>query len=707
MSAAAREDIEVSALTTEDAGAELERLARLIARADRLYHGADAPDLTDAEYDALRRRNAAIEARFPELIRADSPSARVGAAPEGAFGKIRHAVPMLSLDNVFDAADFSAFVQRARRFLGLGETDPLPLVGEPKIDGLSISLTYTDGNFARGATRGDGTEGEDVTANLRALGDRVIPQLLRGEAPDFIEIRGEIFLGKAEFLQLNEAQAQAGGKVFANPRNAAAGSLRQLDTRITASRPLALFAYAQGRSSTPIATTHSGYLDRLRGWGFAVNEHSQPLADAAAAETFQARMAERRSSLPYDIDGVVYKVDDLALQTRLGFVGRAPRWATAWKFPAEQATTVLEDILIQVGRTGALTPVAKLQPVNVGGVLVTRATLHNEDEIARKDVRPGDTVLLQRAGDVIPQILRSVPDKRPADSQPFAMPDHCPVCGSAALRPEGEVVRRCTGGFNCEAQAVERLIHFVSRPAFDIEGLGEKTIVEFHAEGLVRAPADIFRLRDHEAAIAGREGWGALSARNLMRSIEQRRRIGLARFIFALGIRRIGETNARLLARHYGDARHWVAEMQAASVVGSDARLALGSITRVGSAIAEELVAFFAEPRNVETVGALLAVLAAVEPEEAAGTGALTGKTIVFTGTLETMTRPEAKAMAERRGARVTDSVSRKTDLVVLGAEAGSKAKRAAELGVATVDEAGFRALAEEGQGSALDPLGS
>lgn len=690
----------VEDLTEEAARSELAALAARIAEADRAYHGRDAPVIDDAAYDALRRRNAAIEARFPALIRDDSPSARVGAAPEGAFGRVRHAVPMLSLDNVFDAADFAAFAQRARRFLGLDAENALRMVGEPKIDGLSISLTYEDGRFVRGATRGDGTEGEDVTANLRALGDRVVPSRLRGGGvPAFIEIRGEIFLGKEEFLQLNASQAAAGGKVFANPRNAAAGSLRQLDPAITGARPLALFAYAQGHSSEPVAATHFDYLARLRDWGFSVNEHSTLLADASEAEAFQARMADARAALPYDIDGVVYKVDDLALQSRLGFVGRAPRWAVAWKFPAERATTVLEEILVQVGRTGALTPVGRLLPVNVGGVLVARATLHNEDEIARKDIRVGDTVVLQRAGDVIPQIVGIVPERRPADAVPFAMPDTCPVCGSAATRPAGEVVRRCTGGFFCEAQTVERLIHFVSRPAFDIEGLGEKTIREFHAEGLLREPVDIFRLPAHAAAIEAREGWGATSTRKLMQAIAERRRIAFARFIFALGIRRIGETNAKLLARHYGDAASWIAAMREAAVVGSDARLALGSIAGVGEATASELVAFFAEPRNVATVEALVGALEAIEPEAPVAASALSGRTLVFTGTLETMTRPEAKAMAERLGARVTDSVSKKTDLVVLGRDAGSKARRAAELGIATVDEAGFRSLAEHAGG--------
>ena len=682
-----------ASLTEAEARAELARLAAEIARHDRLYHGQDAPEITDAQYDALRRRNASIEERFPELIRPDSPSARVGSVPEGAFAKLVHAVPMLSLDNVFDADEFRGFAARARRFLGLAADAALPMVGEPKIDGVSISLTYEDGMLARAATRGDGLTGEDVTGNVRALGNRAVPQKLRGEAPASIEIRGEIFLGKAEFLRLNEAQAASGGKVFANPRNAAAGSLRQLDVSVTATRPLGLFAYAQGASSEPVASTHGAFLERLRGWGFSVNPFSEPVQDVEAAVAFQARMAAERASLPYDIDGVVYKIDDLALQARLGFVGRAPRWATAWKFPAERATTVLEEILIQVGRTGALTPVARLRPVNVGGVLVTRATLHNEDEIARRDVRVADTVVLQRAGDVIPQIVEVLLDRRPAGAVPFEPPSTCPACGSAAIRPSDEVVRRCTGGLICPAQAVERLSHFVSRAAFDIEGLGEKTIREFFDEGLLKEPADIFRLPAHEDAIAAREGWGPLSARNLVRAIEERRVIAFARFIYGLGIRRIGEANAKLLARHYGDLETWIASMRAASVVGSDAREALGSITRIGTAIADELVAFFAEERNVAVVLALAAQLTRIVPE-AATDGALAGMTIVFTGTLETMTRPEAKAIAERLGARVTDTVSKKTDLVVLGRDAGSKAKRAAELEIRTVDEAGFREIA-------------
>jgi DNA ligase (NAD+) len=676
----------VDELDDTEAAAELERLAADIARHDLAYHEQDAPTISDADYDALRRRNAAIEARFPGLIRPDSPTRRVGAAPASGFAKRQHRVPMLSLDNVFDGAEFTEFCARIRRFLGI-DTAELGFVGEPKIDGLSISLTYEAGHLISGATRGDGTEGEDVTANIRQIPS--IPQQLRGEAPKMIEIRGEIFIRKADFLALNEAQAAAGQRLFANPRNAAAGSLRQLDTSITASRPLSLFAYAMGEASEAVAATHWDYLARLRGWGFTVNDLSRQIHGEAAAAAFQSEIAATRATLAYDIDGVVYKLDDLALQRRLGFVGRAPRWATAWKFPAEQAQTILRDIRIQVGRTGALTPVAELEPVNVGGVLVTRATLHNEDEIARKDIRVGDSVTLQRAGDVIPQIVAVDLSRRPADSQPFVPLTHCPVCGSLAVRPAGEVVRRCTGGLTCEAQTVERLVHLVSRPAFDIDGLGERTIVDFHAAGLVASPADIFKLPDHEAEIAGREGWGKLSAANLSRAIEARRTIPLARFIYALGIRRIGETNAKLLARHYGRYDTWRAQMLAATTtIGSDERLTLGSIVGIGPTIAEELADLFMEPRYVATLDALAAHLT-IEP--AAGTsatdGALSGKTIVFTGSLARMTRPEARARAEALGAKVTDTVSKKTDLVVIGADAGSKAKKAAELGVRTINE--------------------
>lgn len=680
----------VDALTEAEAAAELARLAREITHHDKAYHTLDTPEISDAEYDALRRRNAAIEARFPALIRADSPSNRIGGAPESGFAKLRHRVPMLSLDNAFDAAEFVEFCARAKRFLG--RTEPLTFVAEPKIDGLSISLTYEHGHFVRGATRGDGTEGEDVTTNLRTM--KSLPQRLSGPAPALIEIRGEVFMTKADFLALNQAQALAGSKVFANPRNAAAGSLRQLDVSVTAGRPLSLFAYAQGESTEPVANTHWDYLLRLRDWGFEVNPLSRRLGNEADAEAFQNEMALARSGLGYDIDGVVYKIDDLGLQRRLGFVGRAPRWAIAWKFPAEQATTVLREIRIQVGRTGALTPVAELEPVNVGGVLVARATLHNEDEIARKDVRVGDTVVLQRAGDVIPQIVSVVTERRPAHSVPFVFPDTCPACGSHAVRPPGEVVRRCTGGLTCPAQRVERLIHFVSRPAFDIDGLGEKTIQEFYNEGWLHGPADLFRLPQREAEIATREGWGRVSARNLSRAITARRTVPLDRFIFALGIRRIGESNAKLLARHYGSFANWRTQMLAATTVGSDERLELGSITGIGPTIAEELADFFAERRNVDTLDELAAELTIQDAVAAeAADSPIAGKTVVFTGTLETMTRPEAKARAEALGAKVTDSVSKKTDIVVVGADAGSKARKATELGVRTMTEAEWRDL--------------
>ena len=687
------EQAPVEALTEHEAAAELEHLAREIAHHDILYHQQDAPEITDAEYDELRRRNAAIEVRFPHLIREDSPSNRVGSAPETGFAKLRHRVPMLSLDNAMNAEDFAEFCARARRFLGRAADGPLAFVAEPKIDGLSINLTYERGQFVHGATRGNGVEGEDVTANLRTIS--TVPQKLKGRVPAFIEIRGEVFMTKADFLKMNEAQAAAGHKVFANPRNAAAGSLRQLDPKITAERPLSLFAYAQGESSEPVADTHWHYLQRLRDWGFQVNPLSKHLKSEDEAADFQAGIATERSGLGYDIDGVVYKIDDLALQTRLGFVGRAPRWAIAWKFPAEQAMTVLKGIDIQVGRTGALTPVARLEPVNVGGVLVQNATLHNEDEIARKDIRIGDTVVLQRAGDVIPQIVSVVTERRPRGTKPYHFPEVCPVCGSHAVRPPGEAVRRCTGGLICEAQRVERLIHFVSRTAFDIEGLGEKTIREFYEEGWLHSPADVFRLPMREVEIAEREGWGKTSARNLSRAIEARRHIPLDRFIYALGIRRIGESNARLLARHYGNFENWRAEMVAAGDAGSEARAELDNIVGIGPAIAEELADFFGEPRNVHLVDELAAELTIENAARAvASDSEIAGKTLVFTGTLETMTRPEAKARAESLGAKVTDSVSKKTDLVVVGADAGSKARKATELGVRTISEAEWRELA-------------
>jgi len=681
--------IALGKLTAEQAADELKQLAETLARYDRAYHEQDAPEVPDAEYDALRRRNTAIEARFPALVQPNSPSRRVGGAPAGGFRKRRHGVPMLSLGNVFDAADFAEFCAKVHRFLG--SPPPLAWVAEPKIDGLSISLLYEDGAFVAGATRGDGAEGEDVTANLATMD--AVPRRIGPDAPARIEIRGEVFMTKADFLALNAAQQAVGARQFANPRNAAAGSLRQLDPGITASRALSLFAYAMGDASAAVANSHWGYLAQLGRWGFTVNPLSRRLDGEAEAAAFQAELAAARAALPYDIDGVVYKVDDLALQRRLGFVGREPRWATAWKFPAEQATTVLQDILIQVGRTGALTPVAALQPVNVGGVLVTRATLHNEDEIGRKDVRLHDTVLLQRAGDVIPQIVEVRLALRPPGSVPYQFPDHCPVCGSLAVRSPGEVVRRCGGGLACTAQMEERLVHFASRAAFDIEGMGDRTVREFYRDGLIASPADIFRLAAHFGGIAGRPGWGVTSATKLMQAIEARRSVELGRFIFSLGIRRIGEANARLLARHYGGYPAWRTQMLAATVVGSEERSDLGAIIGIGPAIADELAIFFAEPRNIAALDDLAGQLTFEATAAAADAGPLSGKTVVFTGSLPTLTRPEAKAMAQKLGARVTDSVTRKTDYLVAGEDAGSKARKAAELGVTVLSEAEWRAL--------------
>jgi DNA ligase (NAD+) len=690
-------------LTELDAVIELAELARDIARHDKLYHGKDQPEISDAAYDALVARNRAIEARFPNLIHTDSPSRRVGAAVAEGFAKSRHGEPMLSLDNVFSPEEFSDFCKRIRRFLGLAEDEALAFVGEPKIDGLSINLLYENGVFIKGATRGDGAEGEDVTANLLTIPS--LPRKLTPPFPAQIEIRGEVFMEKADFLgfraaqekaaEAREARRAAGEKlgdaivIPANPRNAAAGSVRQLDARVTAGRPLKLLAYAMGSASEAPAETHHAFLDELRRWGFAVNPLSRRLDSEDVAEAFQAEIGAGRAALAYDIDGVVYKLDRIDWQRRLGFVGRAPRWAVAWKFPAEQAVTKLLDIEIQVGRTGALTPRAVMEPVNVGGVVVRHATLHNEDEIARKDVRIGDTVTLQRAGDVIPQILGVVLEKRPANAEPYAFPLNCPACGSHAIRDGEDVVRRCTGGLTCPAQTTERLRHFVSRRAIDIEGLGEENIQFLFDVGLIKSPADVFRLHQKRETLAGFEGWGERKISRLLEAIETRRSVALERFIFALGIRRIGEQNAKLLARHYHSLEAWRAAMIAAHIIGSEAREELGSIQGIGPAIAEELVEFFAEPRNLAALDDLAGEVSPLPLEEtSAADSAFAGRTMVFTGTLEKMTRDEAEALAERLGAKVTKSVSKKTDFVVVGTDAGSKAAKAAELGVKTLTEA-------------------
>ena len=647
------------------------------------------PSSAIAEYDALRRRNDAIEARFPDLTRPDSPSRQVGAAAAAGFAKVAHAVPMLSLGNAFDEADVHEFHARVRRFLGLAETEPVVLVGEPKIDGLSVSVRYEKGIFTLGATRGDGLEGENVTVNLRTV--ESLPETLRGKAPDVLEVRGEVYMRREDFAALNSRQEAAGRKVFANPRNAAAGGLRQLDPAVTAERPLEIFLYALGELSSPVAETHWDFLERLGDWGFPTNSLARRLESVEACLEFYREIEGRRAELPYDIDGIVYKVDRFDWQERLGFVSRAPRWAIAHKFPAERARTVVREITIQVGRTGTLTPVARLEPVTVGGVVVSRATLHNEDEIARKDVRVGDTVVVQRAGDVIPQVVSVVTGKRPARSRRFVLPETCPECGSRAVREEGEVARRCTGGLICPAQAVERLKHFVSRDAFDIEGLGSKHIEAFWKDGLIASPADIFRLHARSADIETREGWGERSLENLIAAIRQRATIGLDRFIYALGIRQVGQATARLLAKHYGSLAEWRRSMAAAQDPESEAYRDLVDIDGIGPSVAGDILAFFAEAHNSDVLEALATLVAAEDfRAPAIADSPLAGKTVVFTGTLDNMSRGEAKARAEALGAKVAGSVSKKTDYVVVGADAGSKAKKAAELGVTVLDEDGW-----------------
>ncbi len=679
----------VDKLTEADAKAELKRLAAEIAEHDKRYYQDDAPKVSDADYDALRLRNNAIEAHFPELIRSDSPTRRVGAAPTGRFAKVRHSVGMLSLDNAFNDEDVTEFVDRIKRFLKLDETPAF--TAEPKIDGLSLSLRYEKGELVRGATRGDGFEGEDVTANVRTLKD--IPHKLKGRnIPDVCEVRGEVYMTKSEFLELNKRQAEAGDTVFANPRNSAAGSLRMKDASITASRDLHFFAYAWGEMSAMPADTQSGMVGWFAKAGFQTNPMMKVVGDVEALLAFHRDIEQKRASLDYDIDGVVYKVERLDFQQRLGFVSRSPRWAIAHKFAAEKATTIIKEIDIQVGRTGSLTPVAKLEPVSVGGVVVQNATLHNEDEIARKDVRIGDTVTIQRAGDVIPQVLGVVLEKRPKDAKPYQFPTLCPACGSHAVREEGEVVRRCTGGLICPAQQVERLRHFVSRNAFDIEGLGEKQVQAFFADGRIMTPADIFTLKERdkrgEKKLAEIEGYGETSVRNLFNAIDERREIPLNRLIYALGIRHIGETNAKLIARHYATIEAFIAGLEAAGEgPESEAYHELIAIGGIGEVVAEAIVEFFKETRNREAVNALLREIKVLPMEQTVRDSAVAGKTVVFTGSMEKMTREEAKAMAERLGAKVSGSVSKKTDYVVAGADAGSKLKKAAELGVAVLSE--------------------
>ena len=693
----------VADLDEAAASAELARLADEIAGHDLRYFQEDAPSIPDADYDALKRRNQEIEERFPHLVRENSPSLRVGAQRAEAFTPVEHGVPMLSLDNAFSDEDAAEFDARIRRFLRL-DADPVIYVAEPKIDGLSASLRYENGVLVRGATRGDGRVGEDVTQNLRTIEE--IPHRLSGQGwPDVIEVRGEVYLGHADFAALNAAALEADQRTYANPRNAAAGSLRQIDPAITAQRPLRFFAYAWGLTSSKFADSQWQALEALRAWGFQVTSQASRVEGVAGLLASYQTMEAKRPHLGFDIDGVVYKVDRLDWQDRLGFVSRSPRWAIARKFPAERARTLLEAIDIQVGRTGAITPVARLRPVTVGGVVVERATLHNADEIARKDIRVGDTVVLQRAGDVIPQIVEVVLSERPADSSPFEFPSHCPCSLATPLARETTVsgaetvVRRCTGEFACPFQRVEHLRHFVSRKAFDIEGLGEKQLRAFFDEGLITEPADIFRLTRNSAVLGTlreRPGYGETSVANLTAAIEARRSIPLERFIHGLGIRHVGETTALVIARGYGDVATFLAAMDKVAAGDADAIAELDAFDQVGGAVIEACAAFFSEAHNRRMVDALAAELD-VQPTAAPKRDtAVAGKTVVFTGSLERLTRDEAKAQAERLGAKVSSSVSKKTDLVVAGPGAGSKLKTATELGIEVLTEDEWLALVSE-----------
>ena len=693
-------------LSQEDAKAELARLADLLSRANKAYHTQDAPDLSDAEYDRLKLRNTEIEDRFPTLKRADSPSDKVGAAPAEGFSKLRHDVPMLSLGNAFEDDDVVDFSARIRKYLGLPPGAPLAFTAEPKIDGLSLSLRYEKGDLVQAATRGDGAVGENVTANARTIG--TIPTRIEG-APDLLEVRGEVYMRHDDFNALNARQTANGGKVFANPRNAAAGSLRQLDAEMTRARPLAFFAYAWGALSEPLAETQYQAIARLKGFGFDTNPLTSLCDGPQAMIAHYRKIEEQRATLGYDIDGVVYKVNDLDLQDRLGFRSTTPRWAIAHKFPAELAWTRLEDITIQVGRTGALSPVARLQPVTVGGVVVSNATLHNEDYIKGldskgatiregKDVRVGDWVQVYRAGDVIPKIADVDLSKRPEDADAFAYPTLCPECGSDAIREEGDAVRRCTGGLICPAQAVEKLKHFVSRGAFDIDGLGAKQVEQFHTDGWIAEPADIFTLKSRFGSgmqqLKNRDGWGEKSADKLFQAIDDKREIPLSRVIFALGIRHVGEAASNLIAQHYGSWTRFERAMEQAKTGDGPAWSDLIGVDGVGQVMAQSLVNTFAQEAERASIDRLVAQLSVQDVARPDTDGSpVAGKTVVFTGTLEKMTRAEAKARAERLGAKVSGSVSAKTDILVAGPGAGSKAKKAADLGIQTMDEDGWLAL--------------
>jgi len=673
-------------MTEAEAAKRLEALAKEIARHDRLYHADDAPEISDAEYDALVRENRELEARFPNLVRPDSPSKRLGAAPGAALAKVAHSRPMLSLENAFSADEVEDFVARVKRFLKLPESASVPVTAEPKIDGLSCSLRYERGELLLATTRGDGTVGEDVTANVRTISD--IPGQLPG-APDILEVRGEVYMSKEDFAALNQRQEAAGGKIFANPRNAAAGSLRQKDASVTASRPLRFFAHGWGETSKPLGKTQFEAMRRIEALGFPVPDLLVPCAGLSEMLAHYRAIEQARADLPFDIDGVVYKVDRIDWQERLGQVARAPRWALAHKFPAEKAQTTLEAIDIQVGRTGKLTPVGRLTPVGVGGVIVANVTLHNRDEIARLGLRIGDRVLIQRAGDVIPQVIDNLTRDEPRPL--YVFPGHCPECGSEAVSEEGEVDVRCTGGLICPAQRFERLRHFVSRGALDIEGLGEKSIAEFIELGWLGSPADIFRLHRHRGELVEREGWKEKSVDNLLAAIEAKREPDPARFLFGLGIRHVGIVTAKDLLRCFGTI-----EALRAAATGPDAESELSSVEGVGSVVAGSLVDFFHEPHNREVLDDLLSEIAPRPFVSEAAQTEWSGKTIVFTGSLETMSRDEAKAQAERLGARAAGSVSAKTDLVVAGPGAGSKLKKAEELGIRVVGESEWAKIVAE-----------
>ena len=675
-------------ISEADAANELMRLARQIAKHDRLYHAEDDPEISDQEYDALVRRNAELETQFPHLVRDDSPSKKVGhAVSSSPLGKVTHEVRMMSLDNGFSDEEIHEWVARVRRFLSLPDDEPVAITAEDKIDGLSCSLRYESGKLVRAATRGDGQVGEDVTANVAYIAD--IPQELSGDnVPDLFEVRGEVYMSKQDFAALNAAQHEAGGKLFANPRNAAAGSLRQKDASVTARRPLRFWAYGWGAASEVPGDTQHAVMLQIEAWGFPVSTFLTVTNSVEDMLAHYAEIGRQRPDLPYEIDGVVYKVDRLDWQQRLGFVAKAPRWALAHKFPAEQAETTLEAIDIQVGRTGKLTPVGRLAPVMVGGVTVTNVTLHNRDEIARLGVRPGDRVVVQRAGDVIPQVARNLTPE--VEREAYLFPDACPECGSEAVAEESEVDVRCTGGLICPAQRTERLKHFVSRKALDIDGLGEKTIDQFFALGWLESPADIFRLKDRKDAILALEGWQDKSVDNLLASVENKREPDAGRLLFGLGIRHVGEVTARDLMKNFHELPALRQAAEQAHAGDEDALSEITSIDGVGGAVVEALGDFFHEPHNVEVWEDLLSLVSPPPYILETLDSPVAGKTVVFTGKLETMSRDEAKAQAERLGAKAAGSVSAKTDLLVAGPGAGSKLKKAAELGIEVIDEAGW-----------------